>query len=79
LLIEVANSSLRRDRTLKRRIYAAAGIAEYWIVDLRNNVIVVHRDPADDTYRSVFRRAHGELRPRGHAALRIDVAALLSP
>jgi Uma2 family endonuclease len=29
LLIEVAHSSLRRDRTLKRRIYAAAGVAEY--------------------------------------------------
>ena len=78
LLIEVSNSSLRRDRTRKRRIYAAAGIAEYWIVDLRNDVVVVHRDPIDGVYQSIFPRGDGDLRPRSHPALRVDVAEVLS-
>lgn len=77
LLIEVSSSSLRRDRTVKRRIYAAAGIVEYWIVDLRNDVVVAHRDPADGAYRSVSRHDRGELRPAHHPRLRVDIAELL--
>lgn len=33
-MVEVADSSLERDRTLKRRLYARAGIPHYWIVNL---------------------------------------------
>jgi len=46
LVIEVADSSLRRDRTLKKRLYAAAGILVYWIVNLIDNQIEVHTDPS---------------------------------
>lgn len=46
LLIEVAESSRGRDLNWKRRIYAASGIAEYWVVDVDKQVIVVHRDAA---------------------------------
>jgi Uma2 family endonuclease len=77
LLIEVSYSSLRRDSTLKRRIYADAGIAEYWIVDLRHNLVVVHRDPVDGAYQSTSRHSSGELGALHHQALRVDVAALL--
>src|SRR5262245_56988897 len=34
LAIEVADNSLRRDRTVKKRIYAAARIPSYWIINL---------------------------------------------
>ena len=34
LVIEVADSSLAKDRGLKARLYAEAGIADYWIVNL---------------------------------------------
>ena len=46
LVIEVADSSLRRDRTLKKRLYAAAGILVYWIVNLIDNQIEVYTDPS---------------------------------
>jgi Uma2 family endonuclease len=45
LVVEVAKSSLARDRRKKARIYAAAGIPEYWIVNLRDDVIEVSRSP----------------------------------
>lgn len=52
LLIEVADSSLRFDRGLKQRLYARSGIPEYWIVNLRRNVVEVFREPGADGYQS---------------------------
>jgi Uma2 family endonuclease len=45
LLIEVANTSLARDRTWKRRIYARAGTPAYWIVNLRDRTIEAFAEP----------------------------------
>jgi Uma2 family endonuclease len=45
LVVEVADSSLAQDRITKAAIYAAAGIPEYWIVDLRHHVVRVSRAP----------------------------------
>lgn len=52
LIIEVADSSLEFDRQYKLPIYAEAGIAEYWIVNLIDDVVEVYRDPAGATYRN---------------------------
>ena len=46
LIIEVADSSLRRDREDKRRIYARNAIAVYWIVNVADRVIDVLSDPS---------------------------------
>ena len=43
--IEVAQSSLRFDRTTKQRNYALAGIGQYWIVNLAENQIEVYQEP----------------------------------
>ena len=45
LIVEVADSSLPQDRISKARIYAAAGVPEYWIVNLREGVVEVLREP----------------------------------
>lgn len=50
LLIEVADSSLRFDRSVKLPLYARAGIAEVWIVDLKRRVLNAYRRPAGDGY-----------------------------
>ena len=44
-VIEVASSSLMYDRRTKQRLYAAANIPEYWIVNLQDNVVEVFRSP----------------------------------
>ena len=46
LVVEVAQASLRLDRTRKAAIYARAGARDYWIVNLVDRVLEVHRDPA---------------------------------
>jgi Uma2 family endonuclease len=53
LLIEVADSSLRLDRGLKRTIYAEAGVPEYWIVDVNRLAVEVHTQPDGGRYTSV--------------------------
>jgi Uma2 family endonuclease len=45
LVVEVADTSLRLDRTVKARVYARGGIAEYWIVNVIARVVEVHRQP----------------------------------
>ena len=45
LVVEVARDSLRADRMLKARLYARAGIQDYWIVNLVERVLEVHRAP----------------------------------
>jgi len=53
LAIEVANTSLRDDLQRKARIYARAGIPEYWVLDVKKRELVVHRSPNGGRYRSV--------------------------
>lgn len=60
LLVEVAESSLKYDRGLKRALYAEAGIAEYWVVNLVDSVIEVYTDPVEGKYQSVRMVRRGE-------------------
>ena len=50
LLIEVADSSLEFDMGEKAELYAAAGIADYWIVNLLGRCVEVFRQPAGGKY-----------------------------
>jgi Uma2 family endonuclease len=64
LIVEVSDSSLRFDLGEKADLYAAAGISDYWVVNVSTHTIVVHRDPADGHYRDVQTyRESDELRP----------------
>ena len=60
LVIEVAHSSLTKDREEKARSYAKAGIQDYWIVNLRDRVVEVHRKPMGDAYGEKFTAVKGE-------------------
>ena len=77
LVVEVASSSLRRDRRIKTPIYAEAGVPEYWIVDIDGAAIEVLTDPDRGGYRSVQRLARGDvLRPSRLPGIEIAVADL---
>jgi Uma2 family endonuclease len=58
LVVEVADTSLRLDRRVKGGLYARARLPEYWIVDLVDGALEVHRDPRqapDDVHEWVYR------------------------
>jgi len=48
LIVEVSYSTLTFDLGDKASLYAAAGIADYWVVDLVNRRLIVHRHPQVD-------------------------------
>lgn len=50
LVIEVAHETLRLDLVRKARIYAAAGVPVYWVIDVHHDVVHVHTDPTPDGY-----------------------------
>lgn len=80
LVVEASDSSWAYDLGRKARAYGRAGVSEYWVLDLVNRLVIVHRDPSGDGYRSVTRHGPGEmLAPRAAASpdTLVDAAALL--
>lgn len=78
LVIEVSDSSLAYDRGTKVPLYALAGIAEVWIVDVDGDRIEVYGDPGPSGYRDVRGVSRGEtLRPSAFPGVGISVADVL--
>jgi len=68
LVVEVSDATLRFDIETKIPLYARAGIAEAWVVDLRERAVRVFREPGAGGYRTNFTAAGEE-----------SVSALLLP
>ena len=82
LAVEVADSSLAQDRLTKTRLYAAAGIPEVWIINLRDNCVEVYRDPAPTTrtyHDTVNYRAGAHLTIQAFPDTPLAVSELLPP
>ncbi len=85
LVVEVADTSLALDRLRKGALYARAGIADYWIVNLIDEVLEVYREPVrassphgEWTYESVrLLRRNAIITPLPVPRARIRVAAVL--
>jgi Uma2 family endonuclease len=60
LAIEVAESSLKYDRTVKAELYAEAGIPEYWVVNVSRGVLEVFTRLRDGRYEDVRTHARDE-------------------
>jgi len=78
LLVEVAETSLAYDRSVKLPLYAKFHVAEVWIVDLVGLAVEVYRQPKDGAYASRERLAEGSLSPALTPGVTLDVAALLA-
>ena len=53
LVVEIADTSLVFDLTVKAALYARAAIVEYWVLDVPGRRLIVHRDPQNGQYGSV--------------------------
>jgi Uma2 family endonuclease len=85
LVVEVAEASLALDREEKGSLYARARVPEYWVLNLRDRVLEVYREPHPDAsaphgwvYRSRQNLTAGErVMPLAAPTARIAVAELL--
>jgi len=60
LVMEVADTSVEKDRDVKFPIYARAGIPEAWLLDLGAGHLEVHRHPTPDGYQDIRRFQRGQ-------------------
>ncbi len=77
IVIEVAQTSRSRD-VGKAAVYAAGGVAEYWIVDIDRDEVLVHRKPSENAYASVERFTPGDTIVPLVDLAPVDVGALLA-
>ncbi|MGH7335762.1 MAG: Uma2 family endonuclease [Candidatus Rokuibacteriota bacterium] len=73
LIVEVADTSLVADRTFKGSLYARAGVADYWIVNLVDHLVEIHRDPAPNA-RAAYGWAYRSVEHQGPGAVISPVA-----
>jgi Uma2 family endonuclease len=61
LIVEVADTSLKYDRRVKGRLYAEAGVPEYWILNLAGGMLEIHTDPVEGAYKSARQAKRNEM------------------
>lgn len=78
LAIEVGESSVHSDRTIKAPLYARSGIQELWLIDLTRKEILVCRRPTTGGYSEITVRKHGDtLSPQALPELALRVEEIL--
>jgi Uma2 family endonuclease len=77
-LIEIANSTLAKDISIKQDLYANAGIEEYWVLNLAESVLVVFRDLTRSGYQSTTSFTSGMISPLAFTDVSIDIQQLLA-
>ena len=60
LIVEIAESSLPYDRDIKARLYAEAGVPEYWIADLTTNTLWRYTSPERGAYHAIEQSHRGQ-------------------
>lgn len=79
LIVEVSDTSLDKDRGVKTALYATAGVPEFWLVNLPERIVEVHRQPSAGRYDTIDRvGVDGVLGPPTFPALRIIVREIIA-
>jgi Uma2 family endonuclease len=77
-VIEYANSSLEKDLEDKSKIYAEAGILEYWVVNLKKLYLVVFRDILDGEYATKQTLTTGTIQPLAFPDISVAVDKIIN-
>ncbi|MEL6440363.1 MAG: Uma2 family endonuclease [Cyanobacteria bacterium J06621_8] len=76
-LVEISNKSLKSDLEIKSITYARNGILEYWVIDLLNKQLIVHTQPASNSYTTIQHLTTGTVSPQAFPNLAIALERLL--
>ena len=76
-LIEIADTTLTKDTGEKLKVYATAGITEYWVIDVQRSHLKVFRQPLKDNYQSETIVTEGTISPLAFPDIAVSVKLLL--
>jgi Uma2 family endonuclease len=80
LLVEVADSTPKQDCEIKDKLYAQAGITDYWVVDLKNRQLHIFRNPTPTGYTShLILSEPSEVSPLAFPHITLSLTAILPP
>ncbi len=80
LVIEVADTTFKKDCETKGKAYAAAGIIDYWVLDVINRQLHVFREASDNGYKSeVILKENESISPLNFPDFNIDIFKMLPP
>ena len=76
-LIEYSDYTLSKDLGIKNKIYAEAGISEYWVVNLPTMELILFREPTNEGYQSRETLTQGNINPLAFPDVAVSVARIL--
>jgi Uma2 family endonuclease len=76
-VVEYSDTSLSKDLDEKKRLYAMAGIQEYWVVNLQEMAVIIFRHPTNGTYHVEQTLRQGVITPLMFPDLTVAVSQLL--
>lgn len=76
-IIEVAKTSFKQDKEVKSAVYAAAGIPDYWILNLSTRQLTVLRSPQSGQYTEELTFQRGSVSPLAFKTISVSVERLL--
>ena len=80
LVVEVADSTLLRDASVKAQLYAECGVPEYWLIDVKSRVARVHLGPEGSGWTSVTEHGAGAaICPRAFPEVAVRLGTILPP
>ena len=79
LLVEVSKSTLERDTSIKKRVYARENIPEYWVVDVIRRKLIVYRSPVLGDYQLITELSGSEtISPLAFPDVEIGIGEIFS-
>lgn len=80
LIIEIADTTLKTDLEVKRQLYASANIPDYWVLDLTQRQLYIHRDANGEDYQTTMILTEEEIiTPVNFPDIKIKVSDMLRP
>jgi Uma2 family endonuclease len=80
LIVEVADSTLKQDCEIKDKLYAQAGIADYWVLDLKNRQLHIFRNPTPTGYTShLILTSPNQASPLAFPSIALTLTSILPP
>jgi Uma2 family endonuclease len=80
LIVEIADSTLKQDTQVKDKLYARAGIADYWVVDIQNRQLNIFRNPTATGYTDrLILSEPNQFAPLAFPQVSIDLTSILPP